>query len=1048
VYGIKNLLIGTRIGRSSIALACVMACYWLYATIAVPLIEPTVTRASGGIGDHQFTRKASPHAELLASYFSDDAWQRNRPKTLDTSSGTVLFQDYKTLPDGSMKLWPLTALCMLESSEEGKSRPVVLDVPEGAILKFDQPVALRTGVFSNPTGGQLLGAVAIYGAESEPNKGDKFFIKTHNVVISPERIETNEDVWFKYAGSTGKGRHLIMTMSPPESKQSLQSTEPPHRGVQSLELVHVESMLIDAPLDAPLDTLSNGAQPAQNVPPSATQNGPIKITCDGPLKIDMVRRVASFEQNVAALVTAGERQGDDLKCDRLLAHFAQASSDTQLESPLKKTTATADAAPSFVGLSRLEAIGISAAPGIVATPAVANSPSQKAFAQGHRLIYLPPTRTIHIIDDNLAILRHPRGNFTGLDIEYTAGLEGRLGELTAIGPGQFQGTFFDKNDSDENDENVSQDAKTIFCHWTERFETQRENGKLSLHLHGTPATATSARQAASVRISGEPTANASQGESQNINANSIHLYLLEQLVTNKTRTTESGTVDRNGQPPKPKFTYVPDRLAAVGNVRFNSTQVSGLVESLQAWFEQEPAPAGPVPQPLTSSPQTAPSEEVATPSPQAEPQEPLLPIERFDVQGQVLQMLLAWRGEEESPVLKNLQMLGDFKLTSSLGSVLQGPNLNIDRPLNTIKIDGPGLMSRPIDKDMDGKLLEVPQNFRVTWQDSMNFNGSPRDLPGALIHFRGSVMTNFESQPGTEQTSRMTESGTLDILMWKHIDLMNDQLSEKPNPKKITLTPMPGKSVHIEDRAWKDRLAQSISHLYVPSLVVDIFRDQNTDDRKAQFRADGPGELTAIRRKKPQKAKNSIGPITRPAPSSELEYTNIRYQGSLTGGHQPWGTKGEFINDVHVIHGPVNHWNDWINLDRVVSEGREFTALDTDKLTVLQFGKKQGNDAPFEVIAEGNTRVDGLKKSEKDDGLNRGKLFSAEGARITYDKQKDLMTLEGDGRNDARVTQRDYYGGLPKEFKAGKIRFWQETQIIRMENLRSVTGSDRQGARR
>ena len=61
-----------------------------------------------------------------------------------------------------------------------------------------------------------------------------------------------------------------------------------------------------------------------------------------------------------------------------------------------------------------------------------------------------------------------------------------------------------------------------------------------------------------------------------------------------------------------------------------------------------------------------------------------------------------------------------------------------------------------------------------------------------------------------------------------------------------------------------------------------------------------------------------------------------------------------------------------------------------------------------------------------------GTTFTARGNRITYAEAKDLLILEGDGRNDAELF-RQLQPGAPRDHHAAQeILYWPKTKQFRI----------------
>ena len=67
-----------------------------------------------------------------------------------------------------------------------------------------------------------------------------------------------------------------------------------------------------------------------------------------------------------------------------------------------------------------------------------------------------------------------------------------------------------------------------------------------------------------------------------------------------------------------------------------------------------------------------------------------------------------------------------------------------------------------------------------------------------------------------------------------------------------------------------------------------------------------------------------------------------------------------------------------------------------------------------------------------------GTTFTATGHRITYTQAKDLLILEGDGRNDAEVLLQSQPGVEPTRQTFQKILYWRKTQQTTIVGTQSL----------
>ena len=195
----------THIGAS---FAIVLVAYCFYALLAVPWIEPPPPPPSTRTATSPMS--AMPQPNDLAVLFTPDRWELNDPKIINSNGqALLLFQKYENHPDGWVDLKPLTIIFMPDENVidevERLRHAVVMEVAEGANLRFDRPLDLSKGGIGKLKEGRLRGPVRIRSQGKRPDHQDDLLVMTHDVDLNEQRITTHSDVDFQWGPNSGRG---------------------------------------------------------------------------------------------------------------------------------------------------------------------------------------------------------------------------------------------------------------------------------------------------------------------------------------------------------------------------------------------------------------------------------------------------------------------------------------------------------------------------------------------------------------------------------------------------------------------------------------------------------------------------------------------------------------------------------------------------------------------------------------------------------------------------------------------------------------------------
>ncbi len=995
----------SRFRRTAKMFAAVAGTYLVYSLAVVPVIEPPAVRREpllSSLLESAIPSSMVPLREAnLETLFSPGDWELDNPMVVKTDRGMLLIRDYRAREDGSLELVPCTLILADTNSDGsetgidgpiGSQRPVLLRSPQGAIIRFDRPLDLTRGQFGQLESGWLVGPVTIQSPESRPGANDALDLRTDSIQITRQRIIAPYDVIFRYGESAGRGRDLIINLGPPPDPRSGSSAENEAFGqLRSLELVHVESLRLRLPQaeededadDPPAGSVDETKSSATEFDRLADGKFPlphdVHVTCRGPFRMDFQRLIATLEDQVEMVQRNLSGPHDRLTADLLSIAFAR----TEPPESQQESDSTEDRRrPSRISIEKIVLQG---------TPARLDIPSASLAARAQRMEYHPETRQIRMTDQHEAILQYEQHEFRGKQVHYVPGDDGQLGHLVAEGPGLLRGASPDQPD------------KIFEASWQDRLVVQPHQGDQAISLLG----------GALVRYEG-------MGE---FGANDLHLWLQEIPSAN-----DAG--DAGG---RPRFVYRPVRMLAQGAVRVDSPQLVGGTEKVEVWIRHEPAP------PERSSAGSDGPGARRFPSP-AEPSS-----QQFDLAGDHLQVQLLQSGNDM--VVEHLILDGNVRLRelrtarpgetplNASGHLIQlenantpqtrmlvlggpaevaarnvavvGDRIQLNRERNRMWIPGAGSMRLPIAatalqerqaSDPDAS----PGSMVIQWQDRMVFDGR-------VARFEGGVRLRGEQPAEDGQVYDLLLAGEdLEVTLTQRIDFSADK---------------PPTDVHVEHIAFRgDVLLQNASHHGGLRTSIDRLhvRDLTIDQPSGELRAAGPGWGSSVRRNQQMERRteerSAATQIART--SSDLVYVRVDFEDQIVGNLHDRVI--EFHGRVRTLYGPVADWRDRLEPDPRDGLASGVYLLTSDRLTLAEMPASGNQPAALEVIADGNTTVEGSR-------------FTARASRVSYARAKELLILQGDGRNDAELWLK---GSVTPDAAAQQIRFWIDTNSIQVDGAR------------
>jgi hypothetical protein len=358
-----------------------------------------------------------------------------------------------------------------------------------------------------------------------------------------------------------------------------------------------------------------------------------------------------------------------------------------------------------------------------------------------------------------------------------------------------------------------------------------------------------------------------------------------------------------------------------------------------------------------------------------------------------------------------VHVVGQPAKISARGMSMQGDAIHLHRGENRVWIDGPGDATFPLPQKIPpaGRPVEPPQYMRVTWQRKMNFDG---------------LTVRLEEDVQARTPTQLVLCGLLDAKLSERIDFTNPQQGQKPALAEMKLDG----GVYLENRTLDlAGLQTSFDTLETPNLYLN----QVTGAMKAV----GKGKLLTIRKGAIKVPGADVPPIGVPplggaagAPQTGLTHLLVSFQRGMTGDLHKRTV--QFEQNVETIYTKVPDWRDRLTIEMIDQRGlavlgEQGILMTSDALQVVQALPPSGGDPWYELLAEGNTRVD-------------GRVFTARAHRISYTSAKDMLVVNGDGRTDAELWYQQK-GAAAHSYQAARLfKYWPKTGDIEVEDARVI----------
>jgi len=964
-----------RLNRTAGSFAILLIAYWLYVLLAVPWIEPSVDWSR---------REGISESDRLGGGSLVDAQMEQigglfPPDAWERKNPKILETDRAKILLEQYR--NLTDRCM------EITKCTIVFPYEGAAV--DEAQRLRQSIVLQAPGG----AVLHFDRPLDINRlnGSRFERGRFRgpVVIRSDWKQpgADDDLWIATA-DVELTQQNVSTASPVEFRWGrhfgrgrgmtikLQNAPPnPDAEQPAMNVLGVEWFEIEHVERLCLDVGEAAAARAGGSGPM-----PVEITCQGPFRFDVLKHVASFQDRVDVRKVNPQGPADQMACDRLSLHFKPRSEKPSSDRAIGKAKSGAKP-PDPLALEpwRRAAEG---------NPVVVTAPSRKehggtVLARGEKLEYDLTADAIELKGGREVFLQQGPNVIHAQSLLYRAADGAGLGRLFAQGPGRLQGQSPDRPD------------QRLEVVWQGVVRIDPQDG-----LHVVSILDGGALQCPGIG---------------SLQASEIYFWMAETPAApgGASRLRPVKMLARPGKPVAPNTS----NHHAASNppydpsvIHLNAPKLQGRVaELLEVFFEEriDRRAVATVAAPLRST---------APPPPQAAPERESAP---FRFSGRKLSARVIYDGPRAA--LSDLSIEGDV-VFEGRDMRLAGPNLAVDGAANRLRIDGPGRMELPFLEFSEGRPNAPPGVLTLDWRRRMDFDGVAVQFESAVA---GAVL---HEESGSNVVELRAE--TLKAVLQSPIRFLEADAGQKPKVEKI----LASGGAAVTCRAMDLR-----------QETVAVHRAELTDfiyNRLSGEFNGGPGWINSVQAESetlPAEPNVAPGPGSAAASPARdrLKCLRVWFPKSIAGNLSIAGNPSRryvvFEDRVEAARASVNDWNallETANPDRLGPDGM---ALKCDRLTVTQQLDPLGRRRTIGMEALGNAVVEGAA-----DAASPNARYTARGHRISYDQGKELLILEGDGRNKAELWREMQIGAERLYTAALKISYWLKTKQVNVDGVQSM----------
>ncbi len=396
-------------------------------------------------------------------------------------------------------------------------------------------------------------------------------------------------------------------------------------------------------------------------------------------------------------------------------------------------------------------------------------------------------------------------------------------------------------------------------------------------------------------------------------------------------------------------------------------------------------------------------------------------------------------------------------IITAAGMTMSGAQVTVDQKANRLWIDGAGnlqgalagelaslasggarsqetpLPAAAVDAGVAAAPAEIVRQLALAWEGGMVFDGRQ-------VYFESGVVATIDEPAESGLVRTRVECAALNLTLEDQLDFSGAGESASAGGSTMAATRVESitlaREISADQRVFPQVAAGGDPEARRSILERQVFDSQATLQQLQRFdvpwlqvqvrsggvRSNGPGALTAWMPASQlgQNLQSTLPSSDRPAAgASAWGNTQIKFDREIEGDLER--SDLTFRGNVRVIYGSVGGTDESLDADvSQLSTGRY--RLRADELRVVQWQRSTAAEPHLEMIAQGQLQLE-------------GELFSALAQRLSFDQAREILVLEGDARNQARLEYQTAPGAPRNPLVAAKIKYRLRDQAAEAEGI-------------